>query len=192
MSPLDNPAQSPAGVLITEQALRARVAELGQTIARDYAGRRPALVGVLQGAFVFMADLIRAASIDLTTDFMGVASYGPRTTSSGLVRLTTDLSMPIVARDVLIVEDVVDTGLTLDYLKRNLELRHPKTVRVCALADKVKHRQIDVRVDYVGFTIPDVFVVGYGLDYDGLYRNLPYLAVLEGLTAETSPRRVTP
>jgi hypoxanthine phosphoribosyltransferase len=192
MSPLDSPARPPAGVLITEQALRARVVELGQTIARDYAGRRPTLVGVLQGAFVFMADLIRAASIDLTTDFIGVASYGPSTTSSGLVRLTTDLSMPIVARDVVIVEDVVDTGLTLDYLKRYIELRHPKTVRACALVDKVNRRRIDVRVDYVGFTIPNVFVVGYGLDYDGLYRNLPYLAVLEGPAAEGSPRRVTP
>jgi hypoxanthine phosphoribosyltransferase len=192
MSPPDSPAAAPGRVLITEDALRARVAELGRMIAGDYARRRPALVGVLQGAFVFMADLIRAASIDLTTDFIGVVSYASGTTSSGQVRLTSDLAMPIEARDVLIVEDVVDTGLTLDYLRRNLELRHPRSVRVCTLLDKVERRQIDVHADYVGFTIPDVFVVGYGLDYEGLYRNLPYLAVLEGSAGEFSPRRVTP
>ena len=191
MSPPDNPAVSPGRILFTEEALRARVAELGRMIARDYAGRRPALVGVLQGSFVFMADLIRAASIDLTTDFIGVVSYAAGTTSSGQVRLTSDLAVSIEAREVLIVEDVVDTGLTLDYLRRNLELRRPKTVRVCVLLDKVERRRIDVRADYVGFTIPDVFVVGYGLDYDGLYRNLPYVAVLEAPAAGRSPRRVT-
>lgn len=192
MSPSDNPATPPGRVLITEPALQARVAELGRTLARDYAGRRPAFIGVLQGAFVFMADLIRAASIELTTDFIGVASYGAGTTSSGQVRLTSDLATPIEGRDVLIVEDVVDTGLTLEYLKRNLLLRHPRTVRVCALVDKVERRRIDVQPDYVGFVIPDVFVVGYGLDHDGLYRNLPYLAVLERLNGSGTPRRVTP
>lgn len=167
-------------VLITEEALRARVAELGRAIARDYAAEGPILVGVLQGAFVFMADLIRATPIDLTTDFIGVSSYAGGTTSSGEVRLVSDLSMSIEGRQVLIVEDIVDTGLTLAYLKRNLEARRPARVRVCVLVDKVESRQVALELDYVGFTLPNVYVVGYGLDHDGLFRNLPYIAELEG------------
>jgi hypoxanthine phosphoribosyltransferase len=167
-------------VLITEEALRARVAELGRAIARDYAAQGPVLVGVLRGAFVFMADLIRATPIDLTTDFIGVSSYAGGTTSSGEVRLVSDLSMSIEGRQVLIVEDIVDTGLTLAYLKRNLEARHPARVRVCVLVDKVESRQVALELDYVGFTLPNVYVVGYGLDHDGLFRNLPYIAELEG------------
>jgi hypoxanthine phosphoribosyltransferase len=167
-------------VLITEEALRARIAELGRAIARDYAAQGPILVGVLQGAFVFMADLIRAIPIDLTIDFIGVSSYAGGTTSSGEVRLLSDLSMSIEGRQVLIVEDIVDTGLTLAYLKRNLEARRPARVRVCVLVDKVESRQVALELDYVGFTLPNVFVVGYGLDHDGLFRNLPYIAELEG------------
>jgi hypoxanthine phosphoribosyltransferase len=169
----------PGRVLISEAEIRSRIAELGQDLARDYARESPILVGVLQGAFLFMADLVRATPIDLTTDFIGVSSYGG-TRSSGQVRILSDLSMSIEGRDVVIVEDIVDTGLTLTYLKRMLDARHPRSLRVCVLTDKIERRQVDVAVDYVGFTIPNVFVVGYGFDHGGLYRNLPYVAVLDG------------
>jgi hypoxanthine phosphoribosyltransferase len=169
----------PGRVLISEAEIRSRIAELGQELARDYARESPILVGVLQGAFLFMADLVRATPIDLTTDFIGVSSYGG-SRSSGHVRILSDLSMSIEGRDVVIVEDIVDTGLTLTYLKRMLDARHPRSLRVCVLTDKIERRQVDVAVDYVGFTIPNVFVVGYGFDHGGLYRNLPYVAVLDG------------
>jgi hypoxanthine phosphoribosyltransferase len=169
----------PGRVLISEAELRSRIAELGADLARDYATATPILVGVLQGAFLFMADLVRATPIDLTTDFIGVVSYaGGR--SSGQVRIVSDLSMSIEGRDVVIVEDIVDTGLTLTYLKRTLEARHPRSLKVCVLVDKIERRRVDVTIDYVGFAIPNVFVVGYGFDYEGLYRNLPYVAALEG------------
>jgi hypoxanthine phosphoribosyltransferase len=167
-------------VIIAEEQLRARIAQLGAEIGRDYAGQNPVLVGVLQGAFLFMADLIRTIPIDLTTDFIGLSSYGSGTTTSGQVRMVSDLSISIEDRDVLIVEDIVDTGLTLSYLKRNLEARHPRSVRACVLADKVERRQIAVAVDYVGFTVPNVYVVGYGFDFGGVFRNLRYVAELEG------------
>jgi hypoxanthine phosphoribosyltransferase len=170
----------PGRVLISEAELKARIAELGQDLARDYARESPIVVGVLQGAFLFMADLVRATPIDLTTDFIGVSSYGG-SRSSGHVRILSDLSMSIEGRDVVIVEDIVDTGLTLTYLKRMLDARHPRSLRVCVLVDKIERRKVDVAVDYVGFTIPNVFVVGYGFDHDGLYRNLPYVAVLDGV-----------
>jgi hypoxanthine phosphoribosyltransferase len=170
----------PGRVLISEAELKARIAELGQDLARDYARESPILVGVLQGAFLFMADLVRATPIDLTTDFIGVTSYGG-SRSSGHVRILSDLSMSIEGRDVVIVEDIVDTGLTLTYLKRMLDARHPRSLRVCVLVDKIERRKVDVAVDYVGFTIPNLFVVGYGFDHDGLYRNLPYVAVLDGV-----------
>jgi hypoxanthine phosphoribosyltransferase len=152
---------------------------LGTAIARDYEARSPILVGVLQGAFLFMADLIRAIPIDLTTDFIGLSSYGSDTTPSGVVRLVSDLSRPIDGRDVLIVEDIVDTGHTLAYLKRRLQARRPKSLRVCVLLDKIERRETDVDLDYVGFTIPNLYVVGYGFDYAGLYRNLPHVAALD-------------
>ena len=169
----------PGRVVIGEAELRARVTELGRAIARDYAGKEPVLVGVLQGAFVFMAELGRGIPIDLATDFISLSSYEGGTKSSGQVRLVSDLSIPIAGRHVLIVEDIVDTGLTLEYLRRNLEARSPLSVRVCALADKASHRQVETVLDYVGFAIPDVYVVGYGFDYEGFYRNLPYVAALE-------------
>jgi len=168
----------PGRVLITEDELRARVAALGETIARDYEKQNPIVVGVLQGAFLFMADLVRAVPVDLTTDFIGVSSYAG-TTSSGVVRLTSDLSLPIDGRDVLIVEDIVDTGHTLEYLKRNLEARRPRSLKVCVLLDKIERRQVDVELDYIGFTVPNVYVVGYGFDHSGLYRNLRHVAALE-------------
>jgi len=169
----------PGRVIITEAELKGRIVELGTDLARDLAQERPILVGVLQGAFLFMADLIRATSIELTTDFIGVVSYVGGT-SSGQVRIVSDLSVSIEGRHVVIVEDIVDTGLTLTYLKRTLEARHPRSLRVCVLVDKIERRRVDVAVDYVGFAIPNVFVVGYGFDYEGLYRNLPYVAALEG------------
>jgi hypoxanthine phosphoribosyltransferase len=169
----------PSRVLISEAELDARVAELGRDIARDYAGQNPVLVGVLKGALIFMADLIRHVPIEMTTDFMALSSYGAGSTSSGVVKLAADLSMPIEDRHVIVVEDIIDTGRTVSYLKRNLETRHPRSVRLCALLDKIERREVDVDIEYLGFTIPNVFVVGYGLDYAGLYRNLPHLAVLE-------------
>lgn len=166
-------------MLITEAALRARVTALGAEIARDYRDRRPVLVGVLRGAFLFMADLARAIPIELETDFIGVSSYGSGTRSSGHVRITSDLERVIGGRHVLLVEDIVDTGLTLAYLRRALEARHPASLKVCTLLDKRARREVEVALDYVGFPVEDVYVVGYGFDYDGLYRNLPHVAALE-------------
>ena len=173
--------QGPGRVVISREEIAVRVCELGQAIAREQAGHVPLLVGVLKGAAVFMADLIRAIPAPIALDFMGVSSYGPGTRSSGAVRLTADLSVSIEGRDVVIVEDVVDSGWTLDYLRRNLETRHPRTLRVCALLDKVERRQVDVALDYVGFAIPDRFVLGYGFDLGGLYRGLPDIHLLEDL-----------
>jgi hypoxanthine phosphoribosyltransferase len=169
----------PGRVLISEPELRTRIGELGRQISADYAGETPVVVGVLQGAFLFMADLVRAIPAEITTDFIGLASYGAGHRSSGQVRIVSDLAMPVEGRHVLVVEDIVDTGLTISYLRRNLEARHPRSVRVCALVDKIERREVDVHIEYVGFTIPNVFVVGYGFDYAGLYRNLPYVAALD-------------
>ena len=171
----------PSRILITGEELQQRVAELGQAIAKDYTNENPILVGVLKGAVVFMADLIRQMPIEMTMDFVALSSYGGGTRSSGVVKLAADLSMPIDDRDVILVEDIIDTGRTVSYLKRNLETRHPRSVRLCALLDKIERREVEVDIDYLGFTIPNVFVVGYGLDYDGLYRNLPYVAALDGI-----------
>jgi hypoxanthine phosphoribosyltransferase len=155
------------------------VRELGQALARDYAGTEPVLVGVLKGAVVFLADLIRATSIPLTVDFIGLSSYGEGLQSSGVVRITADLSVPIRDRHVLVVEDIIDSGYTIDYLRRNLETRHPRSLKLCVLLDKAERREVKVTLDYVGFAIPNEFVVGYGLDHAGRYRNLPYIAALE-------------
>ena len=175
------PAPTPGHVLVAEKEIAARVAELGRAITRDYGETNLVLVGVLQGAIPFVADLMRALPIDLTVDFLRASSYGSGTTSSGTVHLAADLSVDIADRHVLIVDDIVDTGHTLAALKRELEARRPRSVRTCVLLDKTGRRQIEVTIDYVGFTIPNVFVVGYGLDYDGLYRNLPHVATLEGI-----------
>ena len=172
-------AGGPGRILIREDEIAARVAELGETIRRDYAGRAPLLVAVLRGAVIFSADLIRAIPLPVTLDFMSVSSYGADTRSSGVVRLATDLSVPIEGRDVIIVEDIIDTGRTISYLRRNLATRHPKSLALCVLLDKIARREVEVAVDYIGFAIPDEFVVGYGLDHDGLHRNLRDIAVLD-------------
>jgi hypoxanthine phosphoribosyltransferase len=169
----------PGRVLITQEEIAGRVRELGQVLSRDYAGKDPLLVGVLKGAVVFLADLMRAVDIPLAADFIAVSSYGGSTRASGVVKITADLSMSIEDRHVVIVEDIIDSGRTIRYLKRNLQTRHPASLRVMALLDKVERREVDVELDYVGFTIPNEFVVGYGLDYQGLYRNLPCIAALE-------------
>ena len=169
----------PGRVLISHDEIATRVAELGQAIGRDYAGRTPLLVGVLKGAVIFLADLARAIPVPVGIDFMGVSSYGAGDHSSGAVRLTADLSLSIEGRDVIIVEDIVDSGRTIDYLRRNLATRYPRSLTVCALLDKVERREVAVTVDYVGFVVPDHFVVGYGFDLGGFHRNLPHIAVLE-------------
>jgi len=166
-------------VLISRGEVAARVGELGRAIRRDYTKRSPLLVGVLKGAIVFASDLFRAVSQPSGLDFMGVSSYGAGGHSSGIVRLTSDLSVSIEGRDVIIVEDIIDTGRTIAYLRRNLATRHPRSLALCVLLDKVARREVEVPVDYVGFAIPDEFVVGYGLDYNGFYRNLRDIAVLD-------------
>jgi len=174
-------APRPGPALVAEKEIAARVVELGRAITRDYAEANLVLVGVLQGAIPFIADLMRVLPLDLTVDFLRASSYGSSTTSSRAVRLVADLSVDIADRHVLVVDDIVDTGHTLATLKRELQARGPRSVRTCVLLDKTSRRETDVTVDYVGFTIPNVFVVGYGLDYDGLYRNLPYVAALDGI-----------
>ena len=166
-------------VLVSAEDLQRRVVELGGEISRDYTGRRLLLVGVLKGAVFFLSDLMRYIDIPVEVDFMAVASYGSATDSSGVVRILKDLDASIEGRDVLIVEDIVDSGLTLQYLLRNLGSRNPRTLEVCALLTKPERRKVDLPTRYVGFEIPDRFVVGYGLDYAELHRNLPYVAALE-------------
>jgi hypoxanthine phosphoribosyltransferase len=165
-------------VLWTEAEIHARVGELGAQLARDYAGKDPLLVGILSGSFLFIADLVRAMNMPLAIDFMACSSYGDRTQSSGVVRILKDLNSSIAGRHVILVEDIVDSGLTLDYLVANLRTRAPASLRVCALLDKKEARQRAVEVAYVGFECPGEFVVGYGLDYAGRYRNLPMVGVL--------------
>ena len=165
-------------VLIDDDALQRRIDELGEELSADYAGRDLLLVGVLKGAVFFMADLMRRISVPCEIDFMAISSYGASTDSSGIVRILKDLDINIEGRHVLIVEDIIDSGLTLSYLVRTLEAREPATLEVCALMTKPDRRQIDVDVRYVGFEIPNRFVIGYGLDFAERYRNLPYVGVL--------------
>jgi hypoxanthine phosphoribosyltransferase len=165
-------------VLIDEAALQARIAELGAEVSADYRNRDLLLVGVLKGAVFFMADLMRAIEIPCEVDFMAVSSYGAGIDSSGVVRILKDLDISIEGRDVLVVEDIVDSGLTLSYLLRALEAREPASIEVCALLTKPDRRESDVRCRYIGFEIPNRFVIGYGLDFAERYRNLPYVGVL--------------
>jgi hypoxanthine phosphoribosyltransferase len=173
--------QKPQRVLLSEDQIRARVKELGEQISRDYAGQPLLLVGILKGAVVFLSDLIRHIDCPLDYDFVAISSYGTETRSSGVVRLLKDLDAGVEGRHVIIVEDIVDTGWTLrlSYLRENILARKAASVKVCALLDKPSRREVDVGVDYCGFVIEDHFVVGYGLDYNGKYRNLPYVAIME-------------
>jgi hypoxanthine phosphoribosyltransferase len=165
-------------ILIDEDALAARIAELGREISEDYAGRDLLLLGVLKGAVFFMSDLMRHLSVPCEIDFMAISSYGASTDSSGVVRILKDLDINIEGRHVLVVEDIIDSGLTLSYLVRNLESREPASLEICALLTKPARREIDVPVRYTGFESPNKFVIGYGLDFAERYRNLPYVGVL--------------
>jgi hypoxanthine phosphoribosyltransferase len=165
-------------VLLASDQVQARVGELGAQLAADYEGRDPVLVSVLKGSIIFLADLVRAMPIPLSIDLMEVSSYGASTESSGQVRILKDLSTSIAGRDVIVVEDIIDTGLTLNYLLRYLDDKGPASIKICCLLDKPARRLAEIAIDYRGFTIPDRFVIGYGLDYGERYRNLPYIGVL--------------
>jgi len=165
-------------VLITQEALQARIREIGAQIGKDYAGRRPELICVLKGAMVFMSDLMRAIDLPVTIDFIAVSSYGKGMNTSGEVKIVKDLDEPLEGRDILLVEDILDTGLTLNYLMRSFRSRGATSVRIVTLLNKPDRRQAEVDVAYQGFEIPDKFVVGYGLDYAARYRNLPFIAVV--------------
>ena len=165
-------------ILIEADALQARITELGAEVSREYEGRDLLLVGVLKGAVFFMADLMRELTVPCEIDFMAISSYGAGTDSSGVVRILKDLDANIAGRDVLVVEDIIDSGLTLSYLMRSLKARKPASLEICALLTKPGRREIDVPVKFVGFEIPNRFVIGYGLDFAERYRNLPYVAVL--------------
>ncbi len=166
-------------VLFDQETLEARIAEMGAQITRDYAGRAPMLISVLRGSYIFMADLTRHIDLPCTVDFMAISSYGTGTSSSGQVRIIKDLTDDVENRDILVVEDVLDSGNTLSYLLKLLKARKPASLRLCTLLDKPSRRIKEVDVEYTGFTIPDEFVVGYGLDYAEKYRNLPYIGVLK-------------
>jgi hypoxanthine phosphoribosyltransferase len=174
-----DPTETIGDILVPADALQRRVRELGAQISKDYEGKRLLLVAVLKGAIFFISDLMRAIDADCEVDFMAVASYGSGTDSSGVVRIIKDLDATIEDRHVLIVEDIVDSGLTLQYLLRTLGARNPASLQVCALLDKPDRRKVELPTRYVGFEIPDRFAIGYGLDYGERYRNLPYVAVLE-------------
>jgi len=164
--------------LITRSEIQTKVQELGERIGRDYDGEPLLLVGVMKGAMMFMADLARAVRLPITIDYLGLSSFSSRSKGRGAVRLSSDLNENIAGKNVLIVEDIVNSGLTMDYVVNNLKAREPKSIRVCTLLDKVEKRRTEFKPDYVGFTIPDQYVVGYGLDYQDQYRNLPYIAIL--------------
>ncbi len=166
-------------ILFSEEQLKTRVAEIAREIEQDYQGKEVMLISVLRGSFIFMADLCRAIDLPCTLDFMSVSSYGSGTTSSGQVQITKDLSEDITGRHIIVVEDILDSGNTLSYLLKILEHRHPASIRLCTLLDKPDRRVKPVEVHYSGFTIPDAFVVGYGLDYAEKYRNLPYIGILK-------------
>ena len=170
-------------VLIPEDKVDERIAQLGAQISQDYAGRQVHLIGILKGSIFFICEPAKRITVPVTMDFMSVSSYGAGTKSSGVVKLIKDLDEPVNGKDILVVEDIIDSGRTLSYLLKNLSDRQPASISLCTLLDKPERREVDVEVDYQGFHIPDEFVVGYGLDYDQRYRNLPYIGVLS-LTEE--------
>ncbi len=166
-------------IIYSEEVIKEKVDELGKRITEDFSGKDPIVIGVLKGANVFLSDLIRKINIPLIVDFIDVSSYGLSTETSGVVKINKDLDFSIENKDILIVEDIIDSGLTLEYLLKNLKSRNPKTIRICSLLDKPERRRVDIKVDYIGFQIPDEFIVGYGIDYAEKYRNLPYIASLK-------------
>ncbi|MCR1954954.1 hypoxanthine phosphoribosyltransferase [Clostridioides mangenotii] len=167
------------GVMLSEEEIKAKVYELAKQIEQDYKGEDVLVVGILKGASVFVADLIRCIDLDVNIDFMSVSSYGAGTATSGTVKILKDLDVDIEGKNVLVVEDIIDSGLTLSNLVATLETRKPKSLKLCTLLDKPERRTADIHVDYVGFVIDDKFIVGYGIDYDEKYRNLPYIAIVE-------------
>lgn len=168
-------------VLVSEEEVDKRICDMGEQISRDYEGKQVHLICVLKGGVFFMCELAKRISVPVSMDFMSVSSYGADTKSSGVVKIAKDLDEPLEGKDVLIVEDIIDSGRTLSYLIELLQKRNPNSIRLCTLLDKPERRVKDVKVDYVGFNIPDEFVVGYGLDYAQKYRNLPYIGVVEGV-----------
>ena len=165
-------------VLISEEKIKERIKELAKVIEKDFAGKSPLMVGILKGSVVFFTDLVRAIDLDLTFDFMALSSYGAGTKSSGEVKMIKDLDRKIEGKSIIIVEDIIDSGYTMAYLKKMLMARNPAEIKICTLLDKPSRREADVHADYVGFEIENEYVVGYGMDYNGLYRNLPYIGVL--------------
>lgn len=166
-------------VLISAQEIQLKVKELGDQISEDYMHKNLMLISILKGSIVFLSDLMRAITIHCKIDFMAVSSYGSSTKTSGVVRILKDLDIPLENYDVLIVEDILDSGTTLDYITKILQERHPKSIKICTLLDKPARRKVDIKADYIGFVVPDEFVIGYGLDYDERYRNLPFVGVLK-------------
>jgi len=175
-------------VLLTEAEIRQRISELGSQISDDYAGLNPLLIGVLKGVIFFMSDLLRSIRIPVTADFMAISRYDPQQKTKGPVRLIKDLDEAVEGRHLIFVEDIIDTGLTLSYLLRILKARSPASLEVCTLFNKPEHRLVDIRLKYMGFDLPDRFVVGYGLDYKGAYRHLPFLAELRPEVLQLGPR----
>ena len=182
----DDAIASVGEVLITEEALQARITEIAAEVNRDYEGRELLVIGVLKGAVFFIADLVRQLHVPCEIDFMAVSSYGSQTHSSGVVRILKDLDIPIAGRHVLIVEDVIDSGLTLSYLLKNLASRDPASLEICTLLTKPRHQRLRINTRYVGFELPDVFVIGYGLDHGERFRNLPFIAALDQTTVTGS------
>lgn len=166
-------------IVYSEAVLAERIKEIGQQITKDYEGKKLIVVGVMKGANVFVADLIRTLDLDIVLDFIVVSSYGASTETTGVIRLLKDLDENIDSEHVLIVEDIIDSGLTLEYLVKNFETRHPASIKICTLLNKVERRKVDIPVDYIGFQVPDEFIVGYGIDYAEKYRNLPYVGILK-------------
>ncbi|QHI71838.1 hypoxanthine phosphoribosyltransferase [Aminipila terrae] len=178
---MENNYQDKIGtVMITQEQILKRAEEIGAEITEEFAGEEVLVVGILKGAVLWMADIVKNIKLDCAIDFMACSSYGASTKTSGVVRILKDLDTSIEGRNVIIVEDIVDSGITLKYLKQNLEGRKPKCIKICSLLDKPSGRSIDLDADYIGFTVEDKFIIGYGLDYDQRYRNLPYISFLEG------------
>ena len=175
----DNMKEDVLRVLLSEDEIREKVRELGGKITADYKNSNLMLVTVLKGAVVFLADLMRQIDVPAEIDFMVVSSYGSGVKSSGVVKIVKDLDVPLAGKDILIVEDILDSGLTLSYIKELLESRGPRSIRIATLLDKPSRRKVDLQADYIGFSVPDEFVIGYGLDYDEKYRNLPYIGTLK-------------